>query len=135
MSNSDKTICKEDEEDIISLSKTSNIIDILSESLFPEIEGHKTIKLQKIIYSRSRIRVRDALIIRFCRELKNGGKIPENMRIVLHSIRNGCIMDLLEKLPIDAVSKIFRYSDVKVTMRYIDDKKRNVDFLKLLKKI
>ena len=69
------------------------------------------------------------------RELKNEGKIPKNMRIVLHSTRNGRIMDLLEKLPIDVVSKIVGHSDVKVTMRYIDDKKRNVDFLKLLKKI
>jgi len=69
------------------------------------------------------------------RELKNEGKIPKNKRIVLHSTRNGRIMDLLDKLPIDVVSKIVGHSDVKVTMRYIDDKKRNDDFLKLLKKI
>ena len=45
MSNSDKiTISKKDEEDILSLSKINNIVDVLSENLFPEIEGHKTIK-------------------------------------------------------------------------------------------
>ncbi|AEH06281.1 ATP-binding protein [Methanothermococcus okinawensis] len=38
------TISKEDEEDIKQLSKIPNVIDILSKNLFPEIEGHETIK-------------------------------------------------------------------------------------------
>ena len=38
------TISKEDEEDIKKLSKMPNVIEILSENLFPEIEGHETIK-------------------------------------------------------------------------------------------
>ena len=37
-------ISKEDEEDIKHLSKIPNVIDILSNNLFPEIEGHEIIK-------------------------------------------------------------------------------------------
>ena len=42
---SDKVVLSEkDEEDVISLSKVNNVIDVLAENLFPEIEGHSTIK-------------------------------------------------------------------------------------------
>jgi|GEM_PF-3881860 len=69
------------------------------------------------------------------RELQEEGKIPKNKRIVLHSVRSGRIMDLLEKLPIDVVSEIVGHHSIEVTMRYVDEKKRLRDYIKILKKI
>jgi integrase/recombinase XerD len=69
------------------------------------------------------------------RELQEEGRIPKNKRIVLHSVRSGRIMDLLEKLPIDVVSEIVGHHSIEVTMRYVDEKKRLKDYIKILKKI
>jgi integrase/recombinase XerD len=69
------------------------------------------------------------------KKLKDEGKIPKNKRIVLHSVRSGRIMDLLDKVPIDVVSEIVGHHSIEVTMRYVDEKKRTKEYLKLLRKL
>jgi len=69
-------------------------------------------------------------------ELKKEGKIPQNRRITLHSIRHGRAVDLLEKgLPLDVVKEYLGHKRLDVTLFYTHPKERTEKMLKVIKKM
>jgi integrase/recombinase XerD len=73
---------------------------------------------------------------RAVRELKKEGKIPSNKRIVVHSIRHGRAVDLIEKgMPLDAVKEYLGHKSFGVTFIYTHPKERIEKNLKYISKL
>ncbi|AAB98346.1 integrase/recombinase [Methanocaldococcus jannaschii DSM 2661] len=71
-------------------------------------------------------------------ELKEEGKIPKNRRIVIHSIRHGRAVDLLNKgVPIDIVKEYLGHKSMNTTLIYAHSKERaeSLEFIKKLLRI
>jgi len=69
-------------------------------------------------------------------ELKKEGKIPKNKRIVLHSLRHGRAVDLLDKgVPIDIVKEYLGHRSLDTTLYYSHSKERALKMLKTIKKL
>ncbi|XRO77325.1 tyrosine-type recombinase/integrase [Methanocaldococcus sp. 10A] len=69
-------------------------------------------------------------------ELKKEGKIPQNKRIVIHSLRHGRAVDLLEKgVPIDVVKEYLGHKSLEITLFYSHSKERTEKLLKVIKKM
>ncbi|ACX72462.1 integrase family protein [Methanocaldococcus vulcanius M7] len=69
-------------------------------------------------------------------ELKKEGKIPPNKRIVIHSLRHGRAVDLLEKgLPLDVVKEYLGHRSLEVTLFYSHSKERTEKLLKIIRKL
>ncbi|MBA2864928.1 tyrosine-type recombinase/integrase [Methanococcus maripaludis] len=70
------------------------------------------------------------------KELKSQGKIPENKRVVIHSLRHGRAVDLLDKgMPIDIVKEYLGHKSLETTLYYSHSKERQENMLKKIKKI
>jgi len=68
--------------------------------------------------------------------LKKEGKIPENKRVVIHSLRHGRAVDLLDKgMPIDIVKEYLGHKSLETTLYYSHSKERQQDMLQKIKKI
>ncbi|AEF96080.1 tyrosine-type recombinase/integrase [Methanotorris igneus] len=73
---------------------------------------------------------------RVVKELKKEGKIPQNRRIVIHSLRHGRCVDLLEKgIPVDIVKEYLGHKTLDTTLFYSHSKERTEKLLKTIKKI
>jgi len=69
-------------------------------------------------------------------ELKQEGIIPKNRRIVIHSIRHGRAVDLLEKgVPIDVVKEYLGHKSLEITLFYSHSKERKDKLLNIIKKM
>jgi integrase/recombinase XerD len=70
------------------------------------------------------------------KELKSQGRIPENKRVVIHSLRHGRAVDLLDKgMPIDIVKEYLGHKSLETTLYYSHSKERQENMLKQIKKI
>ncbi|MCS3922001.1 integrase/recombinase XerD [Methanococcus voltae PS] len=67
-------------------------------------------------------------------ELKKDGEIPQNKRIVIHSIRHGRAVDMLNKgVGIDIVKEYLGHRSIETTLFYSHSKERTEGMLKDLK--
>ncbi|MCS3901764.1 tyrosine-type recombinase/integrase [Methanococcus voltae] len=70
------------------------------------------------------------------KELKAEGKLAKNRRIVLHSIRHGCCVNLLTKgVNLDEVSRYMGHNRVETTMIYAHNRERTNESLNNIKNI
>ena len=70
------------------------------------------------------------------KELRKEGKIPQNKRIVLHSLRHGRAVDLLNKgVPLDVVKEILGHKSIDTTLFYSHSNDRANNMLKDIKKL
>nr|WP_157198857.1 site-specific integrase [Methanothermococcus okinawensis] len=70
------------------------------------------------------------------KELKKEGKIPQNKRIVLHSLRHGRAVDLLNKgVPLDVVKEVLGHKSIDTTLFYSHSNDRANSMLKDIKKL
>jgi len=69
-------------------------------------------------------------------KLKEEGALPPNKRIVIHSIRHGRAVDLLDKgVPIDVVKEYLGHKSLEITLFYSHSKERKDKLLNVIKKM
>ncbi|MBA2858641.1 integrase/recombinase XerD [Methanococcus maripaludis] len=69
-------------------------------------------------------------------ELKQEGKIPKNKRIVVHSLRHGRAVDLLDQgIPIEIVKEYLGHKSIETTLFYAHSKERQQKMIKDIKKM
>ncbi|ABR55539.1 phage integrase family protein [Methanococcus vannielii SB] len=70
------------------------------------------------------------------KELKKKGKLQDNKRVVIHSLRHGRAVDLLDKgMPIDIVKEYLGHKSIETTLYYSHSKERQQKMLNQIKKI
>ncbi|MBP2143814.1 integrase/recombinase XerD [Methanococcus voltae] len=68
-------------------------------------------------------------------KLKEQGKIPKNRRVVVHSLRHGRAVELLNKgVPIEVVKEYLGHSSIETTLFYAHSKERTNILLNTIKK-
>ncbi|AEK19778.1 tyrosine-type recombinase/integrase [Methanococcus maripaludis] len=69
-------------------------------------------------------------------ELKKDGKLPQNKKLVVHSLRHGRAVDLLDKgTPIDIVKEYLGHKSLETTLFYSHSQERKNKMLKNIQKI
>jgi len=117
--------CSKDTLDFINYCLKGNVQKNPEDSIFQNYKGEQL----------RRNRVSD-VFRNAVKELKIQGKIPEKKRVVIHSLRHGRAVDLLDKgMPIDIVKEYLGHKSLETTLYYSHSKERQQDMLQKIKKI